>query len=52
MAKGNNVEDPKLPRNRKRPIRPEDYNAAAGFHSAAEFHSSSIPLELLSRNLL
>ena len=51
MAKGNNVKDSKLPRNRKRPIRHEDCNAAARFCSTAEFHSSSIPLGLLP-NLL
>ena len=33
MAKENNVEDPKLPRNRKRPVRYEEGNAVAEFHS-------------------
>ena len=32
MAEENNVENPKLPRNRKRPARYEDGNAAAEFH--------------------
>ena len=47
MAKGNNVEDPRLLRNRKRPIRYEDSNAAAEFHSTPKYNYCRIYYEAL-----
>ena len=47
MAKENNVEDPKLPRNRKRPVRYEDGNAEAEFHSTPKDYYRQIYYEAL-----
>ena len=41
------MEDPKLPRNRKRPIRYEDGNAAAEFHSNPKDYYRQIYYEAL-----
>jgi len=47
MAKENMVEDPKLPRKRKRPVRYEDGNAAAEFHSTPKDYYRQIYCEAL-----
>ena len=47
MAKENNVEDPKLPRNRKRPVRYEEGNAVAEFHSTPKDYYRQIYFEAL-----
>ena len=47
IAKENNVEDPKLPRNRKRPVRHEDGNAVAEFHSTPKDYYRQIYYEAL-----
>ena len=47
MAEENNVENPKLPRNRKRPARYEDGNAAAEFHLTPKDYYRQIYYESL-----